>query len=241
MRFKLQPILDECYLEEVGVTDTSVYTVNGIATVSVNSGTEPGPVRVEVSTDCDLDGSVDLEANAVPLIIEAGPPRYIYTDWNPQNTQTPGGGLYQTQLSAIVKDRYHNPVEDSTYVYWTIDPVLPDTIIEAEVELSQIVIKPTITDEEKERVKSKLQTVRGRILKGEDLVVEDVLQLNKSQIIPELLQSKCNPKDIYDTVDKLLSDKQALEKQVTNFQGIISKFKTEKSSEIASKVLLNHL
>ena len=134
VRFKLQPILDEYYLEEVGVTDTSVYTVNGIATVSVNSGTEPGPVRVEVSTDCDLDGSVDLEANAVPLIIEAGPPRYIYTDWNPQNTQTPGGGLYQTQLSAIVKDRYHNPVEDSTYVYWTIDPVLPDTIIEAEVE-----------------------------------------------------------------------------------------------------------
>ena len=134
VRFKLQPILDECYLEEVGVTDTSVYTVNGIATVSVNSGTEPGPVRVEVSTDCDLDGSVDLEANAVPLIIEAGPPRYIYTDWNPQNTQTPGGGLYQTQLSAIVKDRYHNPVEDSTYIYWTIDPVLPDTIIEAEVE-----------------------------------------------------------------------------------------------------------
>jgi len=40
---------------------------------------------------------------------------------------------------------------------------------------------------------------------------------------------------------KLLNDKQALEKQVSNFQGIISKFKTEKSSEIASKVLLNHL
>jgi len=61
------------------------------------------------------------------------------------------------------------------------------------------------------------------------------------EIIPELLQSKCNSKDIYITVDKLLNDKQALEKQVTKFQGIISKFKTEKSSEIASKVLLNHL
>ncbi len=60
-------------------------------------------------------------------------------------------------------------------------------------------------------------------------------------MIPELLQSKCNSKDIYNTVDKLLNDKQALEKQVTNFQKIISKFKTEKSSEIASKVLLNHL
>jgi len=61
------------------------------------------------------------------------------------------------------------------------------------------------------------------------------------EVIPELLQSKCNPRDIYNAVDKLLSDKQVLEKQVTKFQGIISKFKTEKSSEIASKVLLNHL
>ena len=61
------------------------------------------------------------------------------------------------------------------------------------------------------------------------------------EVIPELLQSKCNPQDIYNAVDKLLSDKQSLEKQVTKFQAIISKFKTEKSSEIASKVLLNHL
>ena len=61
------------------------------------------------------------------------------------------------------------------------------------------------------------------------------------EIIPELLQTSCNPTNIYNTVDKLLNDKQALEKQVTNFQGIINKFKTEKSSEIASKVLLNHL
>ena len=61
------------------------------------------------------------------------------------------------------------------------------------------------------------------------------------EIIPELLQSKCNSKNIYCTVDKLLSDKEAIENQVTKCQSIISKFKTEKSSEIASKVLLNHL
>ena len=63
----------------------------------------------------------------------------------------------------------------------------------------------------------------------------------EEEVIPELLQSKCNHKDIYNTVDKLLSDKQAIEKQVTKFQETISKFKTEKSSEIASKVLLNYL
>ena len=61
------------------------------------------------------------------------------------------------------------------------------------------------------------------------------------EVIPELLQSKCNPTNIYNAVDKLLSDKQALEKQVTKTQGIISNFKTEKSSEIASTVLANNL
>ena len=61
------------------------------------------------------------------------------------------------------------------------------------------------------------------------------------EVIPELLQSKCNPKDIFQTVDRLLNDKQILEKQVTKSQEIINKFKKAKSSEIASSVLLNQL
>ena len=60
------------------------------------------------------------------------------------------------------------------------------------------------------------------------------------EIIPELLQSNCNPTNIYNTVDKLLSDKHALEKQVTKSQEIISNFKTERSSEIASSVIENY-
>ena len=57
------------------------------------------------------------------------------------------------------------------------------------------------------------------------------------EIIPELLQSNCNPTSIYNTVDKLLSDKNAIEKQITKSQEIIRNFKTEKSSKIASSVL----
>ena len=41
------------------------------------------------------------------------------------------------------------------------------------------------------------------------------------EVIPELLQSKCNSKDIYNTVDKLLTDKEILEKQLTKSQKII--------------------
>ena len=126
--------MEGTYLEEPGVTDTSVYTVNGIATVSVNSGTAPGTVRVEVSVDCDEDGDYEINANAVPVIIASGAPYYIEPEYDPNSTTPIGGGFYKTQCAAIVYDKWYNPVEDSTYVYWSIDPIAPDTLIDAFVE-----------------------------------------------------------------------------------------------------------
>ncbi len=61
------------------------------------------------------------------------------------------------------------------------------------------------------------------------------------EIIPELLQSKCNSKNIFNTVNALLNDKNSLNEQVMKTQEIIDKFRTNKSSEIASSVLLNNL
>ena len=61
------------------------------------------------------------------------------------------------------------------------------------------------------------------------------------EIIPELLQTNCNPRNIYKTVNELLNNKKASERQVRESQRIISEFKTEKSSEIASAVLLDYL
>ena len=60
------------------------------------------------------------------------------------------------------------------------------------------------------------------------------------EIIPELLQSNCNPKNIYNTVDKLLNNRDELEKQILNTQIEIDKFKTEKPSKLASSILINH-
>ena len=57
------------------------------------------------------------------------------------------------------------------------------------------------------------------------------------EIIPELLQSNCNPTNIYNVVNKLLNNKNAIEKQITKSQEIISNFKTEKSSKIASSLI----
>ena len=61
------------------------------------------------------------------------------------------------------------------------------------------------------------------------------------EVIPELLQSKCNPTNIFNTVDKLLNDKRTMEKQIRKTQEIISDFKTDKSSEIACSVIINNL
>ena len=60
------------------------------------------------------------------------------------------------------------------------------------------------------------------------------------EIIPELLQSSCNPTNIYNTVDKLLSDKNIIEEQVARSQEIISNFKTGKSTEIAISVIQSY-
>ncbi len=62
-----------------------------------------------------------------------------------------------------------------------------------------------------------------------------------AEVIPELLQSKCNPTNIFNTVDKLLSNKQIMEKQIIKTQEIISEFRTDKSSEIACSVLIDNL
>ena len=61
------------------------------------------------------------------------------------------------------------------------------------------------------------------------------------EIIPELLQSSCNSKNIFNNVDRLLGDQNSLQKQINRSQEIISKFKTNQSSEIAASVLSNSL
>jgi lipid-A-disaccharide synthase len=60
----------------------------------------------------------------------------------------------------------------------------------------------------------------------------------KEEIIPELLQSKCNPENIYKVVSEFLDTPSKLKKQVEKTQMILNKFKTDKpSSELASKAL----
>jgi len=120
-------------LSNAGIID-SAFTANGEACVSINSGTGPGPVRVTASVVTD-SGEV-ISATSTPVIIATGPPYYIEPDYNPQETEPIGGGFYLTEAAAIVYDRWYNPVSDSTYVYWSMEPnpLETDTVIDAFVQ-----------------------------------------------------------------------------------------------------------
>jgi lipid-A-disaccharide synthase len=59
-----------------------------------------------------------------------------------------------------------------------------------------------------------------------------------NEVIPELLQSKCNPKNIFAVVSNFLESPSKAQEQVKKTQEILSQFKTDKSSsESASKAL----
>ena len=64
----------------------------------------------------------------------------------------------------------------------------------------------------------------------------------QKEIIPELLQSKCNPKNIFKNVKTYLDDPNKIKDQVQKTQLILSKFKSHtSSSEKASKFLSKYL
>ena len=139
VNFRLEPILEGTYLNNPGQTSVNVETINGVATVSLNSGSQPGPVRViatantEATSVCDTLNDA-LESIFVPVVIASGEPYYIEAEYDPENTEIIGAGFYKTEVGASVYDRWYNPVEDTTYVYWTISPEDTNTVLSAFVE-----------------------------------------------------------------------------------------------------------
>ena len=62
------------------------------------------------------------------------------------------------------------------------------------------------------------------------------------EIIPELIQQKCNPKNIYNHVTNFIENPNKIKEQVEKTQLILNKFKSSASSaEKASKVLAKFL
>ncbi len=62
------------------------------------------------------------------------------------------------------------------------------------------------------------------------------------EIIPELLQSKCNAKKIYNSVNSLINSPSKMKEQINKTQLILEKFKSPvPSAKIASKILIKYL
>ena len=59
------------------------------------------------------------------------------------------------------------------------------------------------------------------------------------EIIPELIQSKCNSMNIFNTVDKLLSNREILENQITVFSEILNYIKSDFSPSKKAAIILN--
>jgi hypothetical protein len=100
--------------------ETSEFTnVNGVASVTIFSGTQAGTVRIKVIS---IDNYSIFKEK--PLItVQSGPPAVISI--LPSNVAGVDGQAIATGISAAIWDQYTNPVEPLTAVHFE---VLPDTI-----------------------------------------------------------------------------------------------------------------
>lgn len=119
VQFRLGPAIPAgANLDGVGFERT-VESNYGVASVTLNSGSQSGPVRVTARVDL---GTSTIGATAVPVTISAGPPAFIDVDIDINQIEPIGGGQYQAEMAVRVWDEYTNPVEDSTQVYWHVNP-----------------------------------------------------------------------------------------------------------------------
>ncbi|MBC8402628.1 MAG: Ig-like domain-containing protein [Candidatus Marinimicrobia bacterium] len=113
--FELGPATPQGAAFSNGLDTIITTSTDGIACVSLNSGTYPGPVYI-IATVNDT-----ISATGIPVIIVTGPAFNIFPDLDATSTTPIGGGFYQMEAAALVYDLHGNPVADTTYVYWSID------------------------------------------------------------------------------------------------------------------------
>lgn len=86
----------------------------GTASCPISSGTVSGSVRIRAYCDTVL-------SNATQIMVHAGPPAVIIVGTENCNVQDWGWINKRVGVTALVSDIYHNPVADSTVVYFTCD------------------------------------------------------------------------------------------------------------------------
>jgi hypothetical protein len=92
----------------------SATTTNGKATAIVRSGTLAGPVQITVSTG-------GVTGSFTPLTFTAAPPDHIIMAVQTGKWNTRASTIDPVGITAVVADRFNNPVADGTSVYFTTD------------------------------------------------------------------------------------------------------------------------
>lgn len=92
----------------------AVTNSQGIATVSIHSGTRSGTVRIRAWSDTVL-------SNATQVMVSAGPPAHIVIGADTCNVPFWNTVAEPNGVVAVVSDVYLNPVNDSTVVYFSCD------------------------------------------------------------------------------------------------------------------------
>jgi len=107
-------------INQEGIEDDSVMSVNGEAVVSIKSGSESGPVTVRAYTN--TEAGIEISAAKSNIIVQAGPPTTVeYTIGGIDEAENIGGGLWRIQIAALVTDEWNNPVSNGTVVFFSID------------------------------------------------------------------------------------------------------------------------
>lgn len=99
-------------------TSIAVRTSNGVATLTLQAGTLPGVVELEVEALSSAGAALvpAVKASLPQVSIASGPPHNIALSYPVAGVTNLGGGVYRRIGSASVTDRYGNAVPDGTVI-----------------------------------------------------------------------------------------------------------------------------
>ncbi|MBU1937683.1 hypothetical protein KKG05_09820 [bacterium] len=96
----------------------SAQTSSGIARVTLNAGIYPGIVDLRAST---YVGDEEIFAHKSNISVVSGPPASISLQPKEIGTDAGGGG-WQVEVAAQVRDMYNNPVSNNWVVFFSVEP-----------------------------------------------------------------------------------------------------------------------
>ncbi len=115
------PEPEGCNINNRGQIDSS-NTSNGVAVVSLNSGTQIGGKLIRAYTWRDVETRQDtVQAVLSTVAVVGGPPYHLDIDMDNEGEDA-GGGVWVVEGSVRVWDIYRNPAADSIVVLLTVDP-----------------------------------------------------------------------------------------------------------------------